>query len=124
MKIIISNSSDRPIYEQISNQIKTNILNGTLKEGDSLPSIRMLAKELKVSVITTKRAYEDLQKEGFISTVSGKGTFVSSTNKEKLREQNFKIIEQKLVECISFAKSSGITLEEFKEIVNIIFEEE
>ncbi len=124
MKIIISNSSDSPIYEQISYQIKMNILNGVLKEGDSLPSIRTLAKDLKVSVITTKRAYEDLQKDGFISTVSGKGTFVSSTNKEKLKEQNFKIIEQKLIECIDFAKSSGITLKEFKEIVDIIFKED
>ncbi len=124
MKIIISNSSNSPIYEQISYQIKMNILNGVLKEGDSLPSIRTLAKDLKVSVITTKRAYEDLQKDGFISTVSGKGTFVSSTNKEKLKEQNFKIIEQKLIECIDFAKSSGITLKEFKEIVDIIFKED
>lgn len=124
MKIIISNSSDKPIYEQISYQIRMNILNGDLKEGDILPSIRALAKDLKISVITTKRAYEDLQKEGFIETVSGKGTFVSSTNKERLKEQNFKIIEQKLIECISIAKSSGITVEEFKQIIDIIFEEE
>ncbi len=124
MKIIISNSSDKPIYEQIAYQIRMNILNGDLKEGDILPSIRALAKDLKISVITTKRAYEDLQKEGFIETVSGKGTFVSSTNKERLKEQNFKIIEQKLIECISIAKSSGITVEEFKQIIDIIFEEE
>lgn len=124
MNIIISNSSEKPIYEQISEQIKLKILNDELKEGDILPSIRSLAKDLKISVITTKRAYEDLQKEGFINTVSGKGTFVSSTNKEKLKEQNFKIIEEKLVECITFAKSCGITLEELKEIMNIIFEEE
>ena len=124
MKIIISNRSDKPIYEQIAYQIRMNILNGDLKEGDILPSIRALAKDLKISVITTKRAYEDLQKEGFIETVSGKGTFVSSTNKERLKEQNFKIIEQKLIECISIAKSSGITVEEFKQIIDIIFEEE
>ena len=124
MKIIISVSSDKPIYEQIAYQIRMNILNGDLKEGDILPSIRALAKDLKISVITTKRAYEDLQKEGFIETVSGKGTFVSSTNKERLKEQNFKIIEQKLIECISIAKSSGITVEEFKQIIDIIFEEE
>lgn len=124
MNIIISTSSDKPIYEQIAYQIKTNILNGSLKEGDMLPSIRALAKDLKISVITTKRAYEDLQKEGFISTMSGKGTFVSSTNKEKLKEQNFKILEKKLIECISIAKASDISLEEFKEIINIIFEED
>ncbi len=124
MKIIISNSSNKPIYEQIAYQISMSILNGDLKEGDSLPSIRALAKDLKVSVITTKRAYEDLQKENFITTVSGKGTFVSSTNKERLKEKNFKLIEQKLVECIAIAKASNITLDEFKEIVDIIFEEE
>lgn len=124
MEIIISNSSDKPIYEQIAYKIRMDILNGALKEGDSLPSIRALAKDLKVSVITTKRAYEDLQKEGFISTVSGKGTFVSCTNKERLKEQNFKIIEKSLTECIFIAKAYGITLDEFREIVNIIFEEE
>lgn len=124
MEIIISNSSDKPIYEQIAYKIRMDILNGALKEGDSLPSIRALAKDLKVSVITTKRAYEDLQKEGFISTVSGKGTFVSCTSKERLKEQNFKIIEKNLTECISIAKAYGITLDEFREIVNIIFEVE
>ncbi len=124
MNIIISNSSDKPIYEQIAYQIRMNILNGTLKEGDNLPSIRALSKDLKISVITTKRAYEDLQKDGFITTIAGKGTFVSSTNTEKLKELNFKIIEQKLIECISIAKSSGITLDEFKQIIDIIFEEE
>lgn len=124
MEIIISNSSDKPIYEQIAYKIRMDILNGALKEGDSLPSIRALAKDLKVSVITTKRAYEDLQKEGFISTVSGKGTFVSCTNKERLKEQNFKIIEKSLTECIFIAKAYGITLDEFREIVNIIFEVE
>lgn len=124
MEIIISNSSGKPIYEQIAYKIRMEILNGTLKEGDNLPSIRALAKDLKVSVITTKRAYEDLQKEGFISTVSGKGTFVSCTSKERLKEQNFKIIEKSLTECIFIAKAYGITLDEFREIVNIIFEEE
>ena len=124
MNIIISNSSDKPIYEQIAYQIRMNILNGTLKEGDNLPSIRALSKDLKISVITTKSAYEDLQKDGFITTIAGKGTFVSSTNTEKLKELNFKIIEQKLIECISIAKSSGITLDEFKQIIDIIFEEE
>lgn len=124
MNIIISNNKDKPIYEQIAYQIKMQILNGNLKQGDSLPSIRALAKDLKISVITTKRAYEDLQKEGFIETVAGKGTFISSTNKEALKEQNFKLIEKKLNECISIAKSSNISIDELKQIIDIIYEEE
>ena len=124
MHIIISNNKDKPIYEQIAYQIKMDILNGKLKQGDNLPSIRALAKDLKISVITTKRAYEDLQKEGFIETIAGKGTFVSSANKEALKEQNFKIIEKKLTECISIAKASNITLNELKQIIDIIWEEE
>ncbi len=124
MNIIISNNKDKPIYEQIAYQIKMYILNGKLKQGDSLPSIRALAKDLKISVITTKRAYEDLQKEGFIETIAGKGTFVSSTNKEALKEQNFKIIEKKLTECISIAKASNININELKQIIDIIWEEE
>ena len=124
MHIIISNNKDKPIYEQIAYQIKMDILNGKLKQRDNLPSIRALAKDLKISVITTKRAYEDLQKEGFIETIAGKGTFVSSTNKEALKEQNFKIIEKKLTECISIAKASNINLDELKQIIDIIWEEE
>lgn len=124
LNIIISNNKDKPIYEQITYQIKMDILNGKLKQGDSLPSIRALAKDLKISVITTKRAYEDLQKEGFIETVAGKGTFISSTNKEVLKEQNFKIIEKKLAECISIAKASNISIDEFKQIIDIIYEED
>ena len=124
MNIIISNNKDKPIYEQIAYQIKMDILNGKLKQGDNLPSIRALAKDLKISVITTKRAYEDLQKEGFIETIAGKGTFVSSANKEALKEQNFKIIEKKLTECISIAKASNININELKQIIDIIWEEE
>lgn len=124
MNIIISNSSESPIYDQISYQIKLHILNGSLKQNDLLPSIRALAKELKVSVITTKRAYEDLQKEGFIETVSGKGTFVKSTNIEKVKEQHFSILEKKLKECVDFAKNCGVDLKELKEILDILFKEE
>lgn len=124
MNIIILNSSDKPIYEQIAYQIKIKILNGDLKENDSLPSIRALAKDLKISVITTKRAYDDLQKEGYITTVAGKGTFVSSTNIEKLREKNFEILEKKLLDCVDFAKSCNISLKEFKKILEIILQGE
>lgn len=123
MNVIISNSSEKPIYEQISFQIKTKILNGNLKEGQSLPSIRALAKELKISVITTKRAYEDLQKEGFITTVAGKGTFVSSVNLEKLKEKNYEILEKMLKNCVSFAKSCEINLSDLKNILDTIYKE-
>ena len=91
MKIIIANSSPDPIYEQISRQIKAQIISGELGEGEGLPSIRKLAKELQISVITTKRAYEELEKEGFIDTVSGKGCFVAIQNKEFLREKKMNI---------------------------------
>ncbi|MCP4728130.1 MAG: GntR family transcriptional regulator, partial [bacterium] len=108
MKIIISNSSPDPIYEQLMKQVKAQIITGDLEEGDSLPSIRKLAKELQISVITTKRAYEELEKEGFIDTVGGKGCFVSQQNKEFLREKRIKTIEEKLSEVIPEAKKLGI----------------
>ncbi len=124
MKIIISNSSQAPIYEQIVKQIKNQIINGNLKEGEKLPSIRKLAKELQISVITTKRAYEELEKEGFIDTVSGKGSFVSRQNKELLREKKIKIIENKLNEAISEAKTFGISINELKEMLILLYNEE
>ena len=100
MNINISNTSTIPLYEQIQTQIKSQILNGNLKSGEGLPSIRNLAKELKVSIITTKRAYEELEKEGFIETVTGKGTFVSKQNTERLKEITLYDIENKLEEII------------------------
>ena len=124
MKIIISNSSPDPIYEQIKKQIKSQIINGELEEGQSLPSIRKLAKELQISVITTKRAYEDLEKEGFIDTVTGKGSFVAAQNKEFLREKRMKIVEDKLSEAISEAKMLGICIHELKEMLVLLYEEE
>ena len=124
MKVIISNSSDDPIYEQISKQIKNQIIAGDLEEGNPLPSIRNLAKELHVSVITTKRAYEILESEGFIDTVTGRGTFVAAQNKELLREKKMKIVEDKLAEAIKEAKLFGISKEEIKEMINLLFEGE
>ena len=112
MNINISNTSTIPLYEQIQTQIKSQILNGNLKSGEGLPSIRNLAKELKVSIITTKRAYEELEKEGFIETVTGKGTFVSKQNTERLKEITLYDIENKLEEIIKQAKAVGVTLEE------------
>lgn len=123
MNINISNTSSIPLYEQIKNQIQNQILDSTLKQGDGLPSIRNLAKELKVSIITIKRAYEELEKEGFIETVTGKGTFVSMQNKDRLKEITLYEIENKLEVIIKQAKSAGITLEEGIEIFKSIYEE-
>jgi GntR family transcriptional regulator len=124
MKIIVSNSSPDPIYEQIKKQIKSQIINGELEEGQTLPSIRKLAKELQISVITTKRAYEDLEREGFIDTVTGKGSFVAAQNKEFLREKRMKIVEDKLSEALSEAKMLGIGIDELKEMLVLLYEEE
>jgi GntR family transcriptional regulator len=124
MKIIISNSSPDPIYEQIKKQIKSQIISGELDEGQTLPSIRKLAKELQISVITTKRAYEDLEREGFIDTVTGKGSFVAAQNKEFLREKRMKIVEDKLGEAVSEARMLGIGIDELKEMLVLLYEEE
>ena len=123
LNINISNTSTIPLYEQIQTQIKSQILNGSLQAGDGLPSIRNLAKELKVSIITTKRAYEELEKDGFIETVIGKGTFVSNQNTERLKEITLYNLENKLEEIIKQAKSAGITLEEGLEIFKSIYED-
>ncbi|AWZ47481.1 GntR family transcriptional regulator [Hathewaya limosa] len=123
MNVIISNSSDSPIYEQIVSQIKGQIIQGQLKAGEALPSIRNLAKELNISVITTKRAYEELEKEGFIETIRGKGSYVSSQNKEFIREQKMKEIELKLVEIIKESKMLGLNKEELFEILKLLYEE-
>ncbi|MDU5118625.1 MAG: GntR family transcriptional regulator [Clostridium botulinum] len=121
MEILISNASEQPIYEQILCQIKAAIIQGELKEGEILPSIRNLAKEVGVSVITTKRAYEELEKEGFVETVKGKGTFVAAQNKELLREKKIKIIEEKLNEVIEESKLLDISYEEILEILKILY---
>ena len=123
LDILISNDSPVKLYEQIENAIKNNILNGSLKSGEMLPSIRMLAKELKVSIITTKRAYEELEKEGFIETAVGKGTFVSGTNSERLKEAAMAEMESRLEEVIVSAKSLGLTLDECIEILKDLYEE-
>lgn len=122
MNIIISNSSDKPIYEQITIQIKTMVMNGQLKEGDPLPSMRTLAKELRISVITTKRAYEDLEKDGFITTVVGKGSFVRAADTRLVREEKLKQIEELLSRAVSTAQQSGISREEIEEIIAILYE--
>lgn len=123
MKIIISNASKEPIYEQIKRQLKENILKGELKEGELLPSIRQLAKDLHISVITTKRAYDDLEKEGYIASVMGKGSFVAGQNKEFLREMRLKWVEEKLAEVVAESKSLNITLDELQDMLRLLYEE-
>ena len=116
MNIIISNASDKPIYEQIYTQIKGAILRGECKDGEPLPSIRALAKELRISVITTKRAFDDLERDGFIYSVQGKGSFVAAKNKEVLREEYLRQAENKLEEAIELGRSGGLSDEELKEV--------
>ena len=123
MNIIISNSSDKPIYEQITTQMKNLIMSGQLKEGMPLPSMRTLAKELRISVITTKRAYEDLERDGFISTVVGKGSFVKAADVRLVREEKLKEIEELLSKAVDLASQSGISQEEVVEILNIYYSE-
>ena len=123
MTIIISNSSGRPIYEQITSQLKQLILTGELKPHDMLPSMRLLAKELRISVITTKRAYENLEKDGFIYTLVGKGSFVADTDRELLREEHLKQVEDHLEMAVRKARQAGITREEILEILDMLFEE-
>ena len=124
MRILISNSSPDPIYEQIVRQIKGQIISGDLVEGEPLPSIRKLAHELQISVITTKRAYEELEKEGLIDTVGGKGTFVASQNQELMREKRMKIVEAKLSEALTEARLLGVTYEELGEMLGLLWEED
>ncbi|WP_341320413.1 GntR family transcriptional regulator [Solibacillus sp. FSL H8-0523] len=124
MNIIISNASDKPIYEQISSQIKAQIMNGQLQEGELLPSIRVIAKELKVSVITTKRAYADLERDGFIEVVQGKGSFVASRNMDFIREEQLKNIEALLQKSVDMAKMSDISLEELMEMLSLSYKGE
>ena len=121
MQILINNSDGVPIYEQILRQIKEMILSGELKEGDPLPSMRLLAQQLRISVITTKRAYEELEREGFIESFTGKGSFVRSKSSELIREANLKIIDESLAKACESAKKCGISAEELKDIIDIIY---
>nr|WP_302596922.1 GntR family transcriptional regulator [uncultured Cellulosilyticum sp.] len=123
MDIIIVNDSATPLYEQMTSQIKALILKGELAQGELLPSIRMMAKELRVSIITVKRAYEELEKEGFVQTTPGKGTYVSLANKERLKEIQISQIEEQLEQAIIVAKGINMSLEEIKERVELIYEE-
>ena len=123
MELYISNAGQEPIYAQITRQIKEQILSGKLKEGDALPSIRLLAKELCISVITTKRAYEDLENEGFIVTQPGKGSFVAPQNPELQREEMLKRVEQHLQNAVDAARQGGIGRGEVIEMLDLLWED-
>ena len=124
MDIIISNSGGVPIYDQITRQMKGLILRGELKEGEALPSMRLLAKELRISVITTKRAYEELEREGFINTVPGKGCFVAPQNPELAREDALRRAEEHLSQAVDIARTGGITLAELTETLHLLYGED
>ncbi len=123
MQIIISNSSKEPIYEQIVKQIQTSILSGELEEGATLPSMRQLARDLKISVITTKRAYEELEKSGFIYSIVGKGSFVAEQNLDVIREKKLRVIEEQLSAVIFNSRELGLSYEELQELLKLLYEE-
>ena len=124
MEIVISNSSDKPIYEQIASQIREAIMTGELATGEQLPSIRSLATQLRISAITTKRAYQDLETQGFIHTVPGKGCFVAGDNLELLREERLRLVEASLAKAVVDARTAGITAQELREMLDLQLEDE
>ena len=124
MRIIISNSSSTPIYEQIKNAIINQIMDGELKEDEALPSIRALAQDIKISVMTIKKAYDELEEEGYIKTVQGKGSFVAPKNIELIREEKLKEIQEYIEKIYDISKISNISEEEIKELFKMIFEED
>lgn len=124
MEIIISSNTSKPIYEQITSQIKEMIMNGELQTGDPLPSMRSLAKTIHVSVITVQKAYEDLQRDGFIETTVGRGSFVAAQNRDFIQEEQQKKIEEHLAIAAETARISGIKLEKLIELISIFYEEE
>ncbi len=122
MEILISNSSDKPIYEQICIQIKGMIMNGTLSAGEALPSMRALARDLHISVITVQRAYEDLTRDGFVETVSGKGSFVAAQNREFIQEEQLRIAEELLQKAAEIGRANGISYEQMANILKLFYE--
>ena len=124
MDIIIRNSGGIPIYDQITRQVKGLILRGELREGEALPSMRLLAKELRISLITTKRAYEELERDGFIVTMTGRGSFVAAKNLELLREEKRKQVEALLAQAAQAARTVGIPEEELCELIRLLYKDE
>ncbi len=124
MDIILTNAASQPIYDQIVSQVKAQILSGKLKEGDALPSLRALAKDLRISVITTKRAYEELEREGFIVSLTGKGSFVAGANTELIREEHQRRLEDHLREAVSLSHLCGLDLDGLTSILSMLYKEE
>jgi len=124
MDIILTNAGGQPIYDQIVSQIKAQILSGKLKEGDALPSLRTLAKDLRISVITTKRAYEELEREGFIVSLTGKGSFVAGADTELIREEHLRRLEDHLREAVSLSHLCGLDLDGLTSILSMLYKEE
>ena len=124
MDIILTNAAGQPIYDQIVSQVKAQILSGKLKEGDALPSLRALAKDLRISVITTKRAYEELEREGFIVSLTGKGSFVAGANTELIREEHLRRLEDHLREAVSLSHLCGLDLDGLTSILSMLYKEE
>ena len=122
MDIILSNSSGKPIYEQIADQVREQILSGALSAGDALPSMLVLAKELRISVITTKRAYEELERDGFLDNVPGKGCFVAPQNRELLREAQLRRVEDVLAQAVDEARKGGFSLSELQELLTLLYQ--
>ncbi len=123
MEIIISSNTDKPIYEQITSQIKAMIMSGELKTGDPIPSMRTLAKTIHVSVITVQKAYEDLVRDGFIATNVGRGSFVAAQNKDFIQEEQQKRVEEHLVQAAEIARTNGISLEKLQQLLTLFYEE-
>ncbi|MCI9438013.1 MAG: GntR family transcriptional regulator [Lachnospiraceae bacterium] len=124
MEIVVSNKTSRPLYEQISTQVKTQIMSGELKAGEALPSIRSLAKSLQISILTVQKAYDLLQADGFIETTAGKGCFVSVQNQDFYLEEQQKKIEERLNEAIEIARASGIPLNKLINLLTLLYEED
>ena len=124
MDIILTNAASQPIYDQIVSQVKAQILSGKLKEGDALPSLRALAKDLRISVITTKRAYEELEREGFIVSLTGKGSFVAGADTELIREEHLRRLEDHLREAVSLSHLCGLDLDGLTSILSMLYKEE
>ena len=124
MDIIISNSSNVPLYEQVKEQIKNKIVSNELKAGELLPSIRSLAKDLRISVITTKSAYDELEREGYVETIQGKGTYVANKNTELIKEEQLQKVENLIETAVYIAKISNISKKEVTEMLDILYEEE
>lgn len=124
MEIIISNNADKPIYEQITSQMKEMIMSGELQEGDSIPSMRALAKSIRVSVITVQKAYEDLQRDGFIETIVGRGSFVAMVNKDLYQEEQQRRAEEHLQKAAEIARMSNISLAKLTELLTLFYEED